>query len=156
MKKEFGIGDNAAYKLSKEIAIRGDIEELIASLSVLIAHLDNNMQIKLQCSEIMKDLINIVDDLTNGSELFDYRRVKLLENWINSVEVNYPTNKKFYPICTKVSSKALVCTTLARRCERNYLAYKEADACVYLNRLSDYFYEVTRYLNEKAGLEDYL
>ena len=156
MKKEFGIGDNAAYKLTKEISLRGDLEELIASISVLIAHLDNNMQIKLQCSEIMKDLINIVDDLANGSELFDYRRVKLLENWINSVEVNYPTNKKFYPICTKVSSKALVCTTLARRCERNYLAYKEADACVYLNRLGDYFYEVTRYLNEKAGLEDYL
>ena len=156
MKKEFGIGDNAAYKLTKEISLRGDFEELIASISVLIAHLDNNMQIKLQCSEIMKDLINIVDDLTNGSELFDYRRVKLIESWINSFNVEYPANRKFYPICTKVSSKALVCTTLVRRCERNYLAYKEADACIYLNRLGDYFYVVTRFLNEQAGLEDYL
>ena len=58
MKKEFGIGDNAAYKLSKEIALRGDLEELVASLSVLIAHLDNYMQIKIHCSEILKDLID--------------------------------------------------------------------------------------------------
>ena len=156
MKKEFGIGDNAAYKLTKEISLRGDLEELIASISVLIAHLDNNMQIKLQCSEIMKDLINIMDDLTNSSELFDYRRVKLIESWINSFDLSYPINRKFYPICTKVSSKVLVCTTLSRRCERNYLAYKEADACVYLNRLGDYFYIVTRFLNEQAGMEDYL
>ena len=156
MKVTFGSGDNAKYKLSKEIALRGDLEELSASISVLIAHLDNYMQIKLQCGEIIKDLFNIIDDLVNGSELFDYRRIKLIENWILSTDANYPKNRKFYPICSKVSSKAYVCYTLARRCERNYIAYKEADECIYLNRLSDYFYAITRYINHELGLEDYL
>lgn len=156
MKKEFGIGDNAAYKLSKEIALRGDLEELVASLSVLIAHLDNYMQIKIHCSEILKDLINIIDDLTSFTEFFDYRRVKLLESWIKSFDIKIDESRRFYPICTKVSSKALVCCTLARRCERNYLAYKEKDECIYLNRLGDYFYLLTRYINDQVGMEDYL
>ena len=156
MKKEFGLGDNAKYKLTKEMALRGDLEELLASISVLVAHLDNYMQIKLQCSEIMKDLVYMVDDLTNGSETFDYRRVKLVENWINMIDVHLPTNKKFYPLCNKLSSKSLVCTTLARRCERSYLSLKECDECVYLNRLGDYFYFLTRYINQNTGLEDYL
>ena len=98
MKKEFGIGDNAAYKLSKEIALRGDLEELVASLSVLIAHLDNYMQIKIHCSEILKDLINIIDDLTSSTEFFDYRRVKLLESWIKSFDIKIDESRRFYPI----------------------------------------------------------
>lgn len=156
MNKTFGKGDNAAYKLDKEIALRGDLEELVASISVLIAHLDNQMQVKIHCSEILKDLVNIIDDLTNKTNLFDYRRVKLLESWINSFDICLSENKRFYPICTKLSSKSLVCMTLARRCERNYLSYMEKDECVYLNRLGDYFYFLTRYLNKEAGMEDYL
>lgn len=156
MKKTFGTGDNASYKLSKEIALRGDLEELVAALSVLIAHLDNYMQIKIHCSEILKDLINIIDDLTSSNSLFDYRRVKLLESWINSLDVKIDESRRFYPICNKVSSKALMCCTLARRCERNYLAYQEKDECIYLNRLGDYFYFLTRFINYQAGMEDYL
>ena len=156
MKKEFGLGDNAKYKLSNEIALRGDLEELVASISVLIAHLDNYMQIKLQCSEILKDLINIIDDLGKEEVIFDYRRIKLLDSWLASFDIKFPKGRKFYPICSKVSSKALVSCTLARKCERNYIAYQESDACIYLNRLGDYFYLVTRFINNEIGLEDYL
>lgn len=156
MKKEFGIGDNAKYKITKQMALRGDLEELLTSISVLIAHLDNYMQIKLQCGEIMKDLVYMVDDLSNETETFDYRRIKLIENWISMLDVNIPINRKFYPLCNKLSSKSLTCSTLARKCERNYISYKEADECIYLNRIGDYFYFLTRYINQNSGLEDYL
>ena len=104
---------------------------------------------------ILKDLISIKKDLINEHETFDFRRVKLVEEWI--LKNKYFDNKReFYPIGNKTSSHAFASYAQARKVEREYLSYCQNDASIYLNRLSDYFYSLTRYINQQIGIEDYL
>ena len=122
---------------------------ILAKESEMLELKDKNDLIEEFNKKIKPEMDLIYNGIISGLEFYKAKKIK-------SFDIKIDESRRFYPICTKVSSKALVCCTLARRCERNYLAYKEKDECIYLNRLGDYFYLLTRYINYQVGLEDYL
>lgn len=155
MKEKFGVNDNALTKLSSKYSVIGELETLQANISILLTFMDSFIQQKIECSEILKDLITIRNDIINDQDTFDFRRVKLLESWILKNKY-YDNKREFFPIGNKASSHAFFVYTQARKAERVYLSINQNDASIYLNRLSDYFYSLTRYINQEVGIEDYL
>ena len=84
--------------------------------------------------------------------------IKLIEEAIDRIEKDLPTHDKFIlPGGTKASCIANIARTVCRRAERE-TAKLSAETCPgqvsakkYLNRLSDYLFVLSRYLNFISG-----
>lgn len=83
-----------------------------------------------------------------------------LEGAIDTMEKELPELKNFIlPGGTQASAQAHVCRTVCRRAERISVSLHQDDpfpilALNYLNRLSDYFFVLARFLNYKEGKQD--
>ena len=89
-------------------------------------------------------------------------RIEELEKAIDSMQAEIPAITKFtIPGGHRTVSMCHVCRTICRRAERAALRASEispVDDSVfrYLNRLSDYFYNLGRLLTERLGVEEIL
>jgi len=79
--------------------------------------------------------------------------ISKLENWIDEMDSILPELKNFIiPGNHQVVTSCHICRTVTRRAERNCLrATYYPLIMVYLNRLSDYFFVLSRYSNLKFG-----
>ncbi len=140
----------------------GGLDELSAHIGFLTTNLDNLPTQKVQLSEILKDIRSISSDLALATPHtnFDIRRLKLLENWLDAMEKELPPIKSFLlPLGHRSSSYAHLVRTVTRRVERTYFRtievhHVDGDGAIYLNRLSDYFFALARYINHYYGSED--
>lgn len=82
--------------------------------------------------------------------------IKLLEIWIDEMEENLPKLKNFIiPGGDVIISNAHVCRTVSRRAERRCVpAIQHPLIQIYLNRLSDYFFVVSRFATKQLGYKD--
>lgn len=88
---------------------------------------------------------------------FDIENVDVLEDWIDRYTEEIPELNSFIlPTGSKLSAQLQVARTVCRRAERRVVGLVEEDVCdpnvmKYLNRLSDFFFTVSRFANHRAG-----
>jgi cob(I)alamin adenosyltransferase len=170
MKPNIGNGDSGKVKYvfgeeskgSDFVELLGNLDELIAHIGYLLSSIDF-AQIKVQLTEIIYDLYHISGDVSEltSQKYFDYKRIKLVEVWMDEIDAKLPKITRFVmPTGSKLGAYANLVRTVTRRVERSYFRVMEnkpidPQAAVYLNRLSDYLFSVFRYINNEYGAEDY-
>lgn len=83
-----------------------------------------------------------------------------LERQIDELDYELPPLRNFVlPGGSRISSRAQICRTVARRCERRVVTLAKVtsldrNVLVYLNRLSDYFFVLARFNNIHNQIEE--
>lgn len=91
---------------------------------------------------------------------FDHESIQLLEAWIDAMDAKLPVLKKFILPGGHPSGAALhLCRSIIRRAERLVIPlYEQADVTqevlVYLNRLSDYLFMASRFVNQELHIHE--
>ncbi len=95
---------------------------------------------------------NLKIELPNVTEL----DVTDLEEWMDSMELRLKPLKNFIiPGGHEAVSLAHICRTVSRRAERNTVqAIQYPIIMKYINRLSDYFFVLSRYIASVVGVEE--
>lgn len=164
--------------LKSHLRIRayGEVDELGAVIGVLAAALTSRQESVLAVLQtIQSDLFQMGAWLsaTPGSEAqkqltpISESHWRALEGYIDMLSAGLPELKSFIlPGGLPASAWAHMARTVCRRAERGVieLAVAQSDAGqgeadlvdvrIYLNRLSDYFFVLARYLNHEAGVAD--
>ncbi len=152
------IDGTRVLKSNERVETYGTIDELNSSIGVALAFLSQNKfkQLKKELEQIQHDLFDIGSALSTpdarpipGLE----KRSLDFEKLIDTLTDKLPPLKNFIlPGGGKAGSYLHVCRTLARRAERRvvYLMQHEdidISIMIYLNRLSDLFFTIARYVN---------
>lgn len=144
----------------------GSVDECNSALGAAVALLPTTpemMQIRAQLEIIQHALFDVGAALATprtratNSKLdmtrFDHEAIELLEKWIDSMEEKLPPLKEFILPGGHPSGALLhVARSICRRAERRVLPlHQNADVTdnviIYLNRLSDYLFSLSRYVN---------
>ena len=154
----------------------GTVDELNASLGLVFLCLDNKKDenvfndIKVLIRGIQNDLFDLGADLSTpiSKAKQNYKPLRITENQIKKIEEKIdeyndelkPLNSFILPGGSEAASLIHLSRTIARRAERDVslLASDEEinkNSLVYLNRLSDLLFVLSRVLNEN-GLNDVL
>jgi len=154
----------------------GTVDELNASLGLVFLCLDNKKDeslfydIKILIRGIQNDLFDLGADLSTPISKVkqNYKPLRITENQIEKIEKKIdeyndnlkPLNSFILPGGSEAASLMHVSRTIARRAERDVslLSSEEEinnNSLVYLNRLSDLLFVLSRVLNEN-GLNDVL
>ena len=142
----------------------GTLDELNSWLGVLAAELPTNsfpLLTKIQ-SELfsMGSHLALEGEATFPMPKLDPELVNALERQIDSWNEQLPELKNFIlPSGSKASSMAQVARTITRRAERRVVALAnevevKEGIPVFLNRLSDFFFVLSRFILHKEGLEE--
>ena len=142
----------------------GTLDELNSWLGVLAAELPTNgfpLLTKIQ-SELfsMGSYLALEGEATFPMPKLDPELVDALERQIDSWNEQLPELKNFIlPSGSKASSMAQVARTITRRAERRVVALAnevevKEEIPVFLNRLSDFFFVLARFILHKEGLEE--
>lgn len=159
-------------KSSLIINLNGDIDEVNASLGFLSSLILNNN--KIQPAK-KKDLVEILRWSENGlynmgieissnftNIKFKKEHVYRLEEKINEMTEKMPPQKHFIIYSGSAESTyAQLCRSIVRRCERKFVKFLEENnihdypqSYMFMNRLSDYLFTLSRYLNFIVGEEE--
>ena len=142
----------------------GTLDELNSWLGVLAAELPTNsfpLLTKIQ-SELfsMGSYLALEGEAPFSMPKLDPELVDALERQIDSWNEQLPELKNFIlPSGSKASSMAQVARTITRRAERRVVALAnevevKEEIPVFLNRLSDFFFVLARFILHKEGLEE--
>ena len=112
--------------------------------------------------EDIDDLKERVLEYADENDLFDIEDedVEAIEQIIDILYEKVPKFTRFVlPGGTKLSAQADICRTVARRAERRIIALAQsaqvsATVVAFVNRLSDYFFVLARFLNASAGADE--
>jgi cob(I)alamin adenosyltransferase len=147
------------------IELLGNIDELSAFIGLLMAAIDtadiHDELLSLMQSELLTIGAEIANPKNTPDDYKDYSRlVETLEKSMDQMDESLPPLKNFIlPGGTIAASHAHVCRTVTRRCERLCVTLSKEISLnptinAFLNRLSDYFFVLARYLNKQSGVED--
>ena len=155
-------------RISKDhirIEAYGTVDELNSFIGVLSDSLDNE-HLRTVLHEVQNRLFDIGSVLATDPEKdfhlpsIDANDISLLETEIDAMEeVLVPLKNFILPSGHKSISAAHVCRTVCRRTERRLVSLSSASAVdqkliQYLNRLSDFFFVLARYIAHDLGIED--
>lgn len=162
------LGGSKVLKNNLRIEAYGTIDELNSFVGLLSDHLGTDkskfINVNPQLYTIQNTLFKIgsivsKDPLKDiGFELpsINEDHIKTLENWIDQMDGNLEELKNFIiPGGHIFISTAHICRTVCRRAER--LCVLESipnEILVYLNRLSDYFFVLARYIAWKLEVPE--
>ena len=153
-----------ARRVSKDdirVAAYGSIDEINSSIGFLTTQL-TDISIQNDLRAIQSDLLTIGAYLAGApEELGNFElRIKSLENAIDGMETQLEKLTNFIlPGGTAASASAHVVRSTVRRAERSVVALGSSQTIdkrvlEYLNRLSDYFFVLARFINKQAGIDD--
>jgi cob(I)alamin adenosyltransferase len=152
----------AGERVSKDslrIEAIGAIDELNSLLGIVVAETED-LNLKDRLEGIQESLLTI-GSILGGSELKFYKtRTNQLEGEIDRMEEKLPPLKNFIiPGGSKVAARLQFARSLSRRAERRVVALGTIEVVkpqilAFLNRLSDYFFVLSRMTNNKLGFED--
>jgi len=158
-------GGKRVSKDDIRIEAYGTVDELNANVGLLIASLPNDGQKEL-LFEIQKRLFTIGSILASDPskdlptpDLLD-SDVVLLENAMDNMDAQLEPLRTFVlPGGSKSNSVAHICRTVSRRAERRTITLAgiaQLDSIVvkYLNRLSDYFFILSRKIAHDLGHDE--
>ena len=167
-----GVGDRGKTQLvdgswvSKDspfIHAIGTVDELNSVIGIILSfELPNN--IRSQLKKIQNDLFILGTDIATPGEI-NVPRVTLhmiqnLEKWIDEYNGKLgPLQEFILPGGSTPASFAHLARTVARRAERHITSLFNKNLCkqeplVYVNRLSDYFFNLARWLNKLAKVNE--
>ena len=162
------IGGEIISKSSLRVRANGELDELNSQIGVLVAEIKNSTFVKE--SENVLSLLNKTQNLLFevGSEIaspkpkdkISNEDVEEIERAIDSLSNDLPPLNNFIlPGGCKSASMAHVVRTIARRCERTVVGFSKESYVSkanlkYLNRISDYFFTLARFLNNIEGFDD--
>ena len=144
----------------------GTVDELNATLGIVLAQTSLDPGLKTRLSRIQSELFHLGAELATPrggrltSRLLDSTEISALEKEIDQMEASLPPLKSFIlPGGTPESAHLHLTRTVCRRAEREMVTLHRqdplrAEALTYLNRLSDYLFVCARYANLKAGVSD--
>lgn len=161
------VGGQRVLKADSQIELYGDVDELNSHIGVVTALLDNNKQLEkevMHMIEIQSLLFDLGSNLACvASQRAEFKLPQIskesidkLEEEIDRMDSHCPMLKSFIlPGGTKGAAALHICRTVCRRVERKLMAFKiekgEAESPLlgieFLNRLSDYFFVLSRYVN---------
>lgn len=166
-------GGDIVSKTNLRVEAYGTMDELNSLLGVIIAEIRENkdgfkiLEIIEECENIQQQLFDCGSDLATPGEQRPYKQteedVEWLENRIDEYMLQLPSLEFFIiPGGHKISGMFHQARTLTRRLERRVVAAIEGDEQInliglkYINRLSDYFFIVSRRINIKLGAAEIL
>ena len=158
------IGGTRVPKQDIRLEAYGTVDELNAHTGCLLVHMENKIDI-----EFVRNIQNLLfvigshlaTDL-NETDLLEESiiskvDIKAIECKIDEIDSSLPELSSFVlPGGCEGAAIAHVCRTVCRRAERRILTLAENetiddDLIVYINRLSDFFFVLSRKLNLQAG-----
>jgi len=158
-------GGSRVGKEHQRIEAYGTVDELNAFIAQLMHQLDDSGQSEL-LREVQKRLFTIgsilAADPSKELPVPDIREadIQALENAMDNMEVSLEPLRTFIlPGGSAANSSAHICRTVTRRAERRVIALHRTDhvpeiVIRYLNRLSDYFFILSRYIAVTIGHEE--
>lgn len=156
-----GLGDNTRVsKDSLRVHAMGDVDELNSNIGVLLCE-DMPDSVRSVLVEVQHQLFNLGGELSiPGFELLKLEAVALLDEALETYNAQLPRLAEFIlPAGSRAAALAHVCRTVARRAERRVVALDKAETLkdaprLYLNRLSDLLFVLSRVLNRMHGGDD--
>lgn len=158
-------GGKRVLKSEKLVDVYGSIDELNSWVG-LVASIVTHDHLKILLSEIQSDLFVIGGYFSGGKTdltVLDMR-VPKMEVEIDAMEENLsPLSNFILPGGTEEAAKTHIARSVCRRVERQVVAlfqsksYTEKDSSLiikYLNRLSDLFFVLARFINKQSGIPD--
>lgn len=167
------VGGKRVSKSHSRIALYGEVDTLNSWVGVLVVSLKEFSSTDAPFAllqKIQENLFNLGGRL--ACESSDWERFSLpsldlsltndLERSIDSMEEDLPALRNFIlPGGSRPSAHAHLCRTYAREVERDLVALIEVTpeeipegALIFLNRLSDYFFVLARWVNKKLNQSD--
>jgi|LauGreDrversion4_2_1035121.scaffolds.fasta_scaffold43854_2 cob(I)alamin adenosyltransferase len=146
----------------------GTVDELNSFIGLLADRMDGlkkEFDLKIEQLEIIQDKLFRIGSLLSydhlGSFKMELKKITLddvegLELWIDEMQETLPELKNFIlPGGDEVVSLSHVCRTVCRRAERRCAkAIQYPEILIFLNRLSDYFFVLSRYTNHVLGYKE--
>lgn len=157
------VGGKRVSKFCPRLEAYGTVDELNSWLGLLNASDALTEGAHATLTDAMNYLFDIGSALATEPESrwqpapFDASRTKALEDAIDAMEAELPAHNRFIlPGGHADSARANVARTVARRAERRILALAaeapvDAEIIRYVNRLSDYLFVLSRYINFTTG-----
>lgn len=161
------IGGTRVHKNDLRIEAYGTVDELNAHIGMLSTYNiipASEMQL---LSAIQNQLFVIGSYLATDREKADAKKfitsddaIILIEKHIDAINEQLPALTKFIlPGGGKAGAQCHICRTVARRTERRITQLQEIynidiQIIKYINRLSDYFFTLSRLLNQAEGKEE--
>ena len=160
------IDGEIVYKHSLSVDTYGTIDELNSFLGLLkdyikddkIKDILNNIQIKL--FSIGTILASGKNQNISAKVTIEKKDVEYIELEIDSLNKNLPELKNFIiPGGHKISSYSHVCRSICRRAERkiselNNKSSIDSNILAYINRLSDFFFVLSRFLKYSDNVSE--
>lgn len=154
-------GGKRVLKCEELVDVYGSLDELNSWVGH-IASLFPSPDVKQFLQAIQSDLFTI------GSTLAGWKgdlssldsRVKEMEARIDAMEESLHTIKNFIlPGGSELAAHIHIMRSICRRVERQAVALKQKqevdqDILTYLNRLSDLFFQLARFINKQEGVEE--
>ncbi len=151
-------------KADKRVEAYGTVDELNACLGLLRDHIAPTeaagSRIRAQLLEQQRHLFALgamlADDRPDSTYAVPEKAVPQLESYMDEMDESLPKMTHFVlPGGSLPVSFAHLCRTVCRRAERRTVQLGQVDAAViYLNRLSDYLFVLSRYLANQEGVEE--
>ncbi len=149
-------------KASFRIEAIGTVDELNSVIGIVISQIRNpKFEIRKELIKIQKDLFEIGAALANPRQALSLsKRVKEFENQIDEMTKKLPPLFNFIlPGGGKAGSYFHIARTVARRAERRTVGLSKKEKIndqilIYLNRLSDLFLTMSRYINHLEKKEE--
>ena len=162
------VGGTRVAKNDMRLEAYGTIDELNAFVGLLITHLSDSDTNVLFLKKIQNNLFSIGAYLATDNEkvdtsnlvVFEEDEISLIEQEIDNLNAALPPLKAFVlPGSTHTEAVAHICRTVTRRAERRIYDVAEhffivEKIHVYINRLSDYFFILSRFLTKESGKEE--
>ncbi|PIK20149.1 cob(I)yrinic acid a,c-diamide adenosyltransferase [Prevotella intermedia] len=161
------IGGTRVKKSDIRIESYGTVDELNSFIGLLATYVDERETADL-LAEIQNVLFNVGCNLAMGESFKKEIKesvvadalIEHVENAIDRMQAAIPELKSFViPGGSRSASTAHVCRTVCRRAERLIIALDEnsevdRNLMAYVNRLSDYFFVLSRYLNNIEKVDE--
>jgi len=161
------IGGTRVPKNDVRIEAYGTIDELNSFIGLLTTYQIPEIDL-LFLRTIQNNLFSIgsylATDTTKVSlhqvSILKSESISLIENEIDRLDASLPVLSSFIlPGGSQTGAFSHICRTISRRAERRLLDVNEiyvldSQICIYVNRLSDYFFALSRYLTLAEGAEE--
>ncbi len=159
------IGGTRISKSDLRIDLYGEVDELNSFVGYLRSHDDNQLLPIIQ-NQLFNLGSMLACTLDKRSEYklppISFTLIDSLEKSIDEMNEDLSELKNFIlPTGSKAASVAHLCRTVSRRVERKLVNFSEQlkdeepeNSLILLNRLSDYFFVLSRFLNKKENITE--
>ncbi|MBG9366626.1 MULTISPECIES: cob(I)yrinic acid a,c-diamide adenosyltransferase [unclassified Streptococcus] len=158
------VGGQSVAKDSERVQAYGTIDELNSWIGYLMCDLSQEDVLREELLELQHYLFDCGSDLSTPQGVYPYKVDQSLVDWIESKIDLYapipPDLETFIlPGGHPLAASLHVARTIARRAERHIVAAMwstdiNQEVLIFVNRLSDYFFALARFVNYQMGVKD--